>query len=53
MNVAPPVPAPTGRRVSLVQAAKVRSPASAVLLGRVLPSADKQRSEVAAFQSSI
>jgi FXSXX-COOH protein len=48
-----PVPAATGRRVSLVQAAKVRSPASAALLGRVLPSAGKERVDVAAFQSSI
>jgi glycine cleavage system protein P-like pyridoxal-binding family len=48
-----PVPATTRRRVSLAQAAKGTSPASAALLGRVLPSADKQRSEVAAFQSSL
>lgn len=41
------------RRVSLVQAAKCTTPASAALLGRVLPSADQQRSDVAAFQSSI
>ncbi|QMU74965.1 hypothetical protein GXW83_03500 [Streptacidiphilus sp. PB12-B1b] len=60
MNIAAPVlpktdaaPAADRVRVSLAQAAQSGDSASAPLLGRVLPSSDRQRAEVAAFQSSI
>jgi hypothetical protein len=46
-------PATASKRVPLVPAAKGSDSASASLLGRVLPSADKQGVGVAAFQSSI
>ena len=40
-------------RVSLRQAAKDSDTAAASILDRVIPAADRQRVEVAAFQSSV
>jgi len=47
------VPATDAKRVSLRQAAKDSDTASASILDRILTPGDKQRVEVASFQSSI
>ena len=60
MNIAAPSrattdsrPAADRQRVPLTKTTTVSDSTSASLLGRVLPSTDRQRVEVAAFQSSI
>jgi len=45
--------APAAERVSLTQAAKHSDTASVSILDRILTPGDKQRVEVASFQSSI
>ena len=53
MSAAAPTPAEPAARVSLATAASRSDTAAASVLDRILTPGDKQRVEVAAFQSSL